>query len=146
MEFNIAPDTQVGRIDIPNRVYLNENVYMNPKYSRSGEFIENMVTDTAIEFCHRWFQLADFGQFLEDMKEYFNLTTNFGSRTDVYRDLNKGLIHPLYDAPKNGYRAIIEFAPGEEWRPHAVYFYSDLAQNGLSNRFDDYREGGNYHV
>lgn len=140
MEFNISPNTQIGRIDIPQRIYVNENVYRNPKYSRSGEFIENMVSDNWIEFCHRWFHLANVEEFLQDMREYFDANKVYGSRMDIHKDINQGLIHPLYDLPKDGVKAIVEFRPGEEWRPNAIYFYSDLAQNGLSNQFESYQE------
>lgn len=73
LEFNIAPNTQVGRIIIPNKVYQNENAYRIPeeKYSRGGEFIENMVTDNIIEFCKRWFNLAGFSEVLEDIDEFY---------------------------------------------------------------------------
>ena len=41
-EFNIAPNTQIGRIEINSKVYNNENTYKIPeeKYSRGGEFID----------------------------------------------------------------------------------------------------------
>lgn len=72
-EFNIASNTQIGRIDIPEKVYEHENLYKieEEKYSRGGEFIENMVTDNTIEFCHRWFHLAGFEEFLEDIDEFY---------------------------------------------------------------------------
>ena len=80
LEFNIAPNTQIGKIIIPNKVYENENMYNTEKekYSRGGEFIENMVTDNEIEFCKRWFHLAGFNELLEDANEYFENKT-FGS-------------------------------------------------------------------
>ena len=72
IEFNIAPNTQIGRIIIPDKVYKGENATNIPgnKYSRGGEFIENLVCDNIIEFCKRWFQLAGFKEFMEDWKEY----------------------------------------------------------------------------
>lgn len=73
LEFNIAPNTQVGRIVIPEKVYQNENVYKTDedKYSRGGEFVENLVTDNIIEYCKRWFHLAGFTEFLEDLNEFY---------------------------------------------------------------------------
>ena len=73
LEFNIAPNTQVGRIVIPDKVYANENTTKieEEKYSRGGEFIENMVTDNIIEFCHRWFHLAGFEEFIRDIDEFY---------------------------------------------------------------------------
>lgn len=73
IEFNIAPNTQIGRIEIPNKVYANENAFNieKEKYSRGGEFIENLVTDNMIEYCHRWFHLANIEEFLSDMDEFY---------------------------------------------------------------------------
>ena len=73
-EFNIAPNTQIGKIEIREKVYDGENAYhIEPeKYSRGGEFIENLVTDNHIEFCHRWFKLANVEEMIEDVDEYYN--------------------------------------------------------------------------
>ena len=71
LEFNIAPNTLIGKIEIPNKVYDHENKYKLEKYSRAGEFVENMVTDNEIEFCHRWFHLANFMELLDDANEFF---------------------------------------------------------------------------
>lgn len=72
IEFNIAPNTQVGRIVIPEQVYEHENVYHTEPYNRAGEFVEAMVSDTYSEFCRRWFHLAGFKELLEDIDEYYN--------------------------------------------------------------------------
>ena len=73
LEFNIAPNTQIGRITINEKVYGNENAYSieDEKYSRGGEFVDNMITDNHIEFCKRWYHLAGFKEFLSDIKEYY---------------------------------------------------------------------------
>ena len=72
-EFNIAPNTQIGKIIVPEKVYENENVYHTDpeRYSRSGEFLENMVVDNIIQFCHRWFHLADTLEMIDDIDEFF---------------------------------------------------------------------------
>lgn len=74
LEFNIAPNTQEGRIVIPNQVYDHENIYKieEEKYSRGGEFVENLVTDNHIAFCHRWMHLANFEEFIEDLDEFYS--------------------------------------------------------------------------
>ena len=72
-EDNIAPNTQIGKIEIPDKIYKNENAYnIEPeKYSRGGEFIENMVTDNHIEFCSRWFHLAGVTEMIDDIEEFY---------------------------------------------------------------------------
>ena len=73
LEFNIAPNTQYGKIVIPDKVYKNENAYCTAEeqYSRGGEFIENLVTDNIIEFCKRWYYLAGVNEIIEDIDEYY---------------------------------------------------------------------------
>ena len=73
-ELNIAPNTQIGKIEIRQKVYDNENAYHieDEKYSRGGEFIENLVTDNHIEFCHRWLKLANMSEMIEDIDEYYD--------------------------------------------------------------------------
>ena len=73
-EFNIAPNTQYGKIEIREKVYDDENAYHieDEKYSRGGEFIENLVTDNHIEFCHRWFKLANITEMIDDVDEFYN--------------------------------------------------------------------------
>lgn len=87
LEFNIAPNTQIGKIEIPEKVYDHENVYCieEEKYSRSGEFIENMVTDNHIEFCHRWFKLGGVEECLDDIDEFFEYNS-FGKSYSWFMD------------------------------------------------------------
>ena len=111
IEFNIAPNTQIGRIIIPNKVYQGENATKIPegKYSRGGEFIENLVCDNIIEFCKRWFQLAGFKEFMEDWAEYNQKNTVCYSRetyqyttTNTYYDkkLEQVMTIPVHTRPK----------------------------------------------
>ena len=69
-ENNIAANTQVGKIEIPHKIYKNENAYrIEVGYSRSGEFIENKVTDNIIEFAHRWFHLGSVQDLIKAVDE-----------------------------------------------------------------------------
>lgn len=122
LEHNIAPNTLIGRLLIPEKVYKYENMLNNPKYQRSGEFIENMVCQNYIVFCHRWFHLANFMEILEDMDEYFhneipNFTTNGQYETFEKID-GKVIINPLESKRKDG---IDPFVWGKRFNP-CVYF------------------------
>ncbi|MBR6289170.1 MAG: hypothetical protein IKR19_07545 [Acholeplasmatales bacterium] len=90
-ENNIAPNTQIGRIEIDEKVYPNENVYKYELYSRGGEFVENMVTDNHIEFCHRWFGLASVEEFISDMDEYYS-EIGLGRYSDIEKNTRSALI------------------------------------------------------
>lgn len=70
-EYNLAPNTQIGKIVIPQRVYENENSIHNPKFTRAGAFIEDYTSDNFIEFAHRWFHVGSFEEVYKDIFEYF---------------------------------------------------------------------------
>lgn len=71
-EYNMAPNTLIGYINIPHPIYDGENSINNPKYTRSGQFIEDMTSDNPLEAMHRWFHLANFKEMYSDIIEYFN--------------------------------------------------------------------------
>lgn len=132
-EFNIAPNTQIGRIEIDKQVYDNENVYGLDKYSRSGEFIENMVSDNIIEFCKRWFGLAGCMEFIEDMKEYEQLQYQYSAPYRRFKNIESGLIeNAIYDLPGGIERAIVSL----DEVPKATVLLGNLKQNNLSNDFE----------
>ena len=76
IENNIASNTQIGKIVIDEKVYEYENRYCDDKYTRGGEFIENLVCDNILEFSSRWLQLASFSEMLNDIKEYYTIKFN----------------------------------------------------------------------
>lgn len=71
-ELNIAPNTQIGIIEIANIVWNGENPFNYGKYHRGGQFIEDFKSGVYIEFCKRWLHLAGFDEILQDIQEYFD--------------------------------------------------------------------------
>lgn len=86
-EYNMAPNTEIGYIKIPNKIYEAENATHNEKYTRSGQFVEDMTSECDIEFAHRWFNLASFKEAYADIIEYFNT-----EESPFYRLVNDDLI------------------------------------------------------
>lgn len=84
IEFNIAPNTQIGRIMIDHQIYDHENTYKIPKdqYSRGGEFVDNMVVDNEIEFCKRWFKLGGIKEVIQDIDEFY-MNKGFGKYSNL---------------------------------------------------------------
>ena len=91
-EYNMAPNTEIGYIKIPEKIYSEENAIHNEKYTRSGQFIEDMTSECDIEFAHRWFKLASFKEAYADIIEYFNT-----EEIPFYRLVNDDLL------PKQNY-------------------------------------------
>ena len=71
-EYCMSINTLIGRINIPQKVYDKENGLHNAKYTRSGQFIEDLTSDCPILFCHRWMHIADIREMYNDILEYFS--------------------------------------------------------------------------
>lgn len=135
-QFNIAAHTQIGLVDIPNKVYDRENRGKLENWSRAGEFMENFQSRMWLEICCRWFGLADYTKLYHEIENFFMsimMPTN-GLR---YYD-RQGLIIPMIDIKPNTLvegmifddnRPNVEkmfVAPNlvkwEEWRTNAVRY------------------------
>lgn len=71
-EFNMAPNTQIGKIKMPYKIHDKEGHIPseNFNFNRSREFSEDFTSKDWIEFASRWFHLADYSQLLDDIDEY----------------------------------------------------------------------------
>ena len=82
---NMAPNTVIGKINIPDKIWNKENPLHNPKYNRSGNFIEDLVTKNWINFGHRWFGLPDYLTMYHNVIEYWTKNkTSFYGITDLH--------------------------------------------------------------
>lgn len=71
-EFNMATNTQVGKIFIDNPPYKDPE-YL--KLSPGGTFTENLASYNYIEFCHRWLGMMDVEEILQEIPK-MNLSSN----------------------------------------------------------------------
>ena len=69
-EFNMAPHTQVGKIE-PTEIGYKDPEYL--KMEPGGTFTENLASFNYIEFGQRWFGLAGIEEMLGDIQEYFTM-------------------------------------------------------------------------
>lgn len=68
-EFNMGTNTQIGRINIKNAPFKdNDNLEMNS----GGTYCENLASYNFIEFCHRWLNMPNMEQMLDKFTYYFN--------------------------------------------------------------------------
>lgn len=91
-EFNMAPNTQIGKIKLPYKVHNKEGHIPsdNFAFNRSREFSEDFTSKDWLEFASRWFHLATYGELLEDIDEYIANQINL-----VKRYTKNGLINPI---------------------------------------------------
>lgn len=71
-QMNLAPNTIIGFIDIPNPVFENENRYNVDRFVRGGSFLEDYQCHVFLEFGSRWFNLADYSTLYDDVVMYLN--------------------------------------------------------------------------
>ena len=136
-EFNIATNTQIGKIEIPHKVYPHENSYQIQGYTRSGEFIENMVTDNMIEFFKRWFNLGGIQEVLNDIDEYYS-EYSLGK----YRDMVNDLLCPIIPVEKTFNNIPVTFGNDKDNYQVPVYFNNPRDKDTLS--YNNILQGRNY--
>lgn len=69
-EFNIAPNTQIGKVMIPDKIYKYENPSGSNMYDRGAKYIEDLTSNDIISFCHRWLLYPSFLEWLSDLDEF----------------------------------------------------------------------------
>ena len=112
-QFNLAANTQIGMIMIPDQINNHENRQQDPTYSRGGQFLEDFQSHVWLEVGTRWFGLADFTTLVFDVEYFF-----------------KNIMMPMYGLRlynKNGLREPMFFMDVQEKRPSfAMYFDDDI--------------------
>lgn len=73
-EFNMAPNTIIAHLTIPEIVNEFENRFNRDaiKYKREGQFMEDLQSHVWLEFFHRWFKLASYREMYDDVIEYYS--------------------------------------------------------------------------
>ena len=72
IEFNIAPNTQLGKLIIPDQIWKDENKYNLEHFVRGGKFLDDLQSHDWLQFAQRWFGLADYKTLLKDILEYYD--------------------------------------------------------------------------
>lgn len=76
-EFNIAPNTQIGKLYIPEQIWKDENKYHLEHFDRGGKFNEDFQSHNWLIFCHRWFNMANYKDLIKDVYEYYETHASF---------------------------------------------------------------------
>lgn len=105
-EHNTSPDTLIGKIQINQKIYQNENPFMYDEYDRGGAFMEDYTTDNPVEFCRRWMHMAGYKDLLADVNEYMtkvNVTNpSYDGYTRPFVILNPdGVYNKTTERPNN---------------------------------------------
>lgn len=135
LENNIAPNTQYGRIiiedpDNPDRRYSkneHQDMYTNSdeeaKYSRGGEFLENLMSSNILEFGWRWMNLGDVFDVESDLREFYEFNTYNGPSID------SNFMDAIYFTKDKTTPVFIENIYG----PQPVFISDDPLDNSISD-------------
>lgn len=102
-ENNIAPNTQHGKIILPEQLDDKENRFNNDYFDRTVWFIEDYVCHDYLNFCQRYLHLASYEEMFDDIIEYFS----------TIKHPNKGLRR--FDT-LSGMRIMVNTVPSSENR------------------------------
>lgn len=75
-ESNMAANTQVGMLTIPEQVHDLENRIKSDQYSRGGNFLEDLASGSYLEFSRRWLKLAGYEELCDEVQNYFTTICN----------------------------------------------------------------------
>lgn len=67
----MAPNTQHGKVILPEKIDNKENRFNNDSFDRTVWFIEDLVSHDRLNFCERYLHLASYEQMFDDIIEYF---------------------------------------------------------------------------
>lgn len=115
-ELNMAPNTIIAHLTIPEIVYEFENRFRkdNVKYKREGQFMEDLQSHVWLEFFHRWFNLASYSEMYDDVIEYYTRLHNAYGKLNIH--LPNGRIPAFEKVPykNNKKKAFIKIMSDED--------------------------------
>lgn len=141
LEFNMAPNTQLGRLIIEEDIHDKENhdMYTSDeefaKYSRGGEFLENMMSGNILEFCCRWLHLGDFFEVQDDICEYYKYNSYSGKPIDY--DETKDSIFFTKDKQRDAIVFVDKYSNFE----NVIRFKDELSIDEKSKLIEEIKKG-----
>ena len=85
-EFNIAPNTQLGKVIIPEQVFDGENPLKSEIFDRGSKYLEDLTSGDFLSFCHRWLHFPSFTEWLSDLDEFMEEERISYMQTFMYPD------------------------------------------------------------
>ena len=130
-QYNIESYTQIGRLNIPNQVWQEENPLRAEDYSRVESFMEDLVSGDWLTFCKRWFGLAGYMEMLDDIMEYFeNIVVGSGHYPQP--EMIYGVKTLFHKVPPNAVKQI--FRKVDPANPPSLFtMYKPMSMNDQEN-------------
>lgn len=136
-ELNMAANTIIARIIIPEQVYENENRFAREdyKYRREGQFLEDYQSHQWLEFYHRWFHLASYEEMYDDVIFFFTEKVIPRGKLDLHSPEG---VNPFCKVPRTN-RTTSPFVPVWELKqmekkdkyPHVQFQFNEETKSFL---------------
>lgn len=132
-EFNIAPNTQIGKLILKDKIYDGENRSKSDKYSREGQFMEDLQSHVFLEFGQRWLNLGGYEDLYDDIIEYFNTVANSCRTTRFFNE--DGSFSPIHiiNPELKGFKPISK----ETTRRPIISYKSPLIKEVMEEFYND---------
>lgn len=113
-EFNMSVSTQIGMIQIENPLYKGAE-YL--RLGNGGHFTENLASYNFIEFCHRWLNLPNVEEMLEQITVYYNTyrTPEYEVRQGVLPNKPMDISHKKVIREVDPHRPVVFDPPIPNW-------------------------------
>lgn len=93
-QMNMAPNTIIGFVDIPEQIFENENRYHIDRFVRGGSFLEDLQCHVYLEWGSRWFNLADYSQLYDEATRFLSMIGLYIANYDAFNDMG---LDPIID-------------------------------------------------
>lgn len=131
-EFNLAQNTMIGMVK-PSTMNITKSVFPERAInSPGGNFLEDYQCGHWLEFCARWFFLADYNELIEDITYYFTEIKNpaIALRLYNYDGTMKGIIEVNKNLPVPGIIYVDKIEQGIEWYIPRKGIGNEISNNG----------------
>jgi hypothetical protein len=133
--FNMAPNTQIGKIEIEDQCFENDD-YLHNKlmsissrkhpFNRGGKYIEDISAQNWMVFGHRWLNLSDMSTLIDEVLYY--ITHNRVVSSVVYdpaynvveKEYNENTINVPYYIKMDNYKSAYELKKREIKCPYYI--------------------------
>lgn len=127
-------------VKIENKIHDHEHTAMyssddnDAKYSRGGEFLENMMSDNILEFSRRWMSLGDIYDVIGDINEFYSFNDYTG------KGLNTTIYDAIYPVSKDAMIPAIENINYNSNMSNAITFINTLDEDTKTKLQEEIRK------
>ena len=122
---NMSPATMHGKVLFDQPTDKLENRFDNPYYDRSVWFMEDLISNNIIDFCHRHLGMPNYEEMHDLIIKYFSEVKNTNNRLHPI-DVQSGKLVLVRKVNKNNHRQLFHIAKGKTAKRRLFRVYSEV--------------------